>query len=109
MILRNRVKNQMVGLLVAAGLGVCAVAAGATEGGAGSPPAINLNTASAGELEGLPGVGEARAKAIIAVREKRGGFKTVDELVEVKGIGKAALEKLRPLVTTGSRVGATPR
>ena len=102
-------KNRMVGLLVAAALGLAPALAGATPSGGNPPRALDLNTASVGELEGLPGVGEARAKAIVAVREKRGGFKNVDELVEVKGIGKAALEKLRPLVTTGSRVGGTAR
>ena len=55
-----------------------APAAGAADAGGAPAHVINLNTASAGELEELPGIGEARAKAIVAVREKRGGFKSVD-------------------------------
>lgn len=87
-------------------------ALGAAEGRAADPPAahtVNLNTATVAELEALPGIGEARARAIVEIRDKRGGFKTVDELAEVKGIGKAALEKLRPLVSAGSRAGGAAR
>jgi competence protein ComEA len=101
--------NRGVAFLLGAAMALTPVAARAAEPAAGPPRTINLNTASAGELEQLPGVGEARAKEIVATREKRGGFKSVDELVEVKGIGKAALEKLRPLVTTGSRAGSASR
>ncbi len=60
--------------------------------------AVNINTATPEQLELLPGIGEARAKAVVAMRKKRGGFKSVDELTEVKGIGEAALERLRPFV-----------
>lgn len=59
---------------------------------------INVNTASQEQLVLLPGVGESRARAIVALREQRGGFKKVDELSDVKGIGDAALAKLRPYV-----------
>ncbi len=64
---------------------------------------LNLNTASQEELTLLPGVGESRARAIMALREQRGGFQKVDELVEVKGIGEAALAKLRPFVKTAGK------
>jgi len=60
------------------------------------PTVVNLNTASPAELEALPGVGAKRADAIVAARKARGGFKSVDELVDVRGIGPAQLEKLRP-------------
>ncbi len=66
--------------------------------------ALNLNTASPDQLVLLPGVGESRARAIVALRKQRGGFKKVDELADVKGIGEAALAKLRPFVKLG---GAT--
>ena len=59
---------------------------------------INVNTASAEELELLPGVGERRAQAIVALRKQRGSFQKVDELALVKGIGEAALARLRPFV-----------
>ena len=59
---------------------------------------VNVNTASAEELSLLPGVGPARAKKIIELRQQRGGFKRVEDLLEVKGIGEASLAKLRPYV-----------
>ena len=74
---------------------------------AAPPGVVNVNTASAEELEALPGVGESRAKAIVEMRKSRGGFKRVEDLLEVKGIGKSALEKLRPFVTVEGRA-ATP-
>lgn len=59
---------------------------------------IDLNSAGMTELDRLPGIGAARAKAIIELREKVGGFHSVEQLDEIKGIGKAGIEKLRPLV-----------
>ncbi|MCP3772614.1 helix-hairpin-helix domain-containing protein [Paenibacillus sp. MZ04-78.2] len=61
---------------------------------------INLNTATAEQFDELPGIGPSRAQAIVALRKKLGGsFKSVDQLLEVKGIGKKTLQKIRPLVT----------
>ncbi len=57
---------------------------------------VNLNTATQEELQLLPGIGEARARAVIDARKQRGGFKSVDDLMQVKGIGAAGLERLRP-------------
>ena len=67
---------------------------------------ININTATTEELQLLPGVGEARAEAVMALRKQRGGFKSVDELTLVKGIGDAALERLRPFVRTEGKTTA---
>ncbi len=61
---------------------------------------ININTASFEELQTLPKIGPKTAKAIIKYRKKH-PFKSVDELIEVKGIGEKTLKKLRPLVTVG--------
>ncbi|MDQ7990402.1 MAG: helix-hairpin-helix domain-containing protein [Candidatus Dactylopiibacterium sp.] len=74
--------------------------------------AININTATAEELASLPGIGPGKAQAIIDFRKAHGGFKTLDELKEVKGIGDKTFEKLRPeLSLTGESkpVVAAPR
>jgi len=67
---------------------------------------VNINTASREELQLLPGVGEVRAVAIVAMRKERGGFKGVDDLLEVSGIGDAMLERLRPHVTLTGKTTA---
>lgn len=54
---------------------------------------ISLNQANLQQLQTLNGVGEKKAQAIVEYRQKNGGFKTVDELVNVKGIGPKLLEK----------------
>ena len=60
---------------------------------------VNLNTADAAALDTLPGVGPVTAEAILSWREDNGGFTSVDELLEVDGIGEATLADLAPLVT----------
>lgn len=62
---------------------------------------VNINTATAQELTTLPGIGQAKAEAIIKHRETNGPFKTVDQLTEVKGIGDKILEKLKDEATIG--------
>jgi len=63
---------------------------------------VNINTATAEELELLPGIGPARARAILEYRKVRGAFAKVDDLREVDGIGERSLELLRPhCVLTG--------
>jgi competence protein ComEA len=69
-------------------------------GGAGGAPAakLNLNTATAEQLDTLPGVGPVTAQAILGWRETNGRFGSVDDLLDVKGIGEATLAELRDLV-----------
>ena len=63
-----------------------------------TPELLNINTASAKELQTLPNIGVQMAKRIIAYREQHGKFASVNALQEVKGIGAKTLEKLRPFV-----------
>ena len=67
---------------------------------------VNVNTATVEELVQLPGIGEKRAQAILEARQQRGGFKSVDELLEIRGIGPANLEKLRPHLSVSGKSGA---
>ncbi|HET7220836.1 MAG TPA: helix-hairpin-helix domain-containing protein [Vicinamibacterales bacterium] len=60
---------------------------------------LNLNTATLADLEALPGVGASTAKLIVDHRQKNGGFKKVEELMNIKGIGEKSFLKLKPLVT----------
>lgn len=71
-----------------------------TTGGRSSTP-VDLNLASADQLEGLPGVGPVLAERIAQWRSDNGPFRSVDELGEVSGIGDATLAELRPLVRVG--------
>jgi len=62
---------------------------------------ININAASAEELDKLPNIGPARAADIIAYREQNGGFKNIEELKNIKGIGDKSFEELKDLITVG--------
>ena len=65
---------------------------------------VDVNSADARELVLLPGIGPVRAEAIVRLRDRRGGFESLDELLDVKGIGPATLERLRPEAALGPRV-----
>lgn len=56
---------------------------------------LNVNTASAAELEALSGIGPAKAEAIVEYRDTNGPFASVDDLMQVSGIGEATVEQLR--------------
>ena len=60
---------------------------------------ININTASAAELETLPGIGSVKAEAIIAWRRRHGGFASIEDIRNVSGIGDATWEDIRDLIT----------
>ncbi|MEW6319885.1 MAG: helix-hairpin-helix domain-containing protein [Acidobacteriota bacterium] len=91
----------LVLLAIAAGpavaLGGERQAAAPTRASAEAP--INLNTATVVELESLPGIGRRTAERIVEYRQKAGGFKKVEELMNVRGIGEKSFLRLRSLVT----------
>ena len=60
---------------------------------------VNLNTATVAQLETLPGIGKATAERILEYRQKNGGFKKVEDLMNVRGIGEKSFLKMKPLIT----------
>lgn len=70
-----------------------------TEAGQADEPKINLNTATAEQLETLPGIGEKRAEAILTYREKHGPFSKIEDVVKVSGIGQGIFSKIKPYLT----------
>jgi len=77
-------------LVLAFALALCSLAATA---------AVNLNTATKDELVALPGIGPAKAQAILDYRSKNGAFKSIEELKDVKGIGAKRYEKIKSDLT----------
>ena len=63
---------------------------------------LNINTATAAELTGLPGIGDTLAQRILAYREENGPFSEIGELMQVSGIGEATFEGLKARITTGN-------
>jgi competence protein ComEA len=79
-------------------VGEAAPAAGSTGEAASPSGPVHLNSASVDQLDELPGVGPAIAQAIVDHRETQGDFTSVEDLLDVRGIGQSKLEDLRPLV-----------
>jgi competence protein ComEA len=83
---------------------LCAAVPAMAEPGSAAKPAakaqlqgtVNINTADAGQLSLLPGIGPKTADSIVAYRSSAGPFASIDDLAKVKGIGAKTLEKLRP-------------
>ena len=73
-----------------------------------SKPAINLNAATVDQLETLPGIGRKTAERIIEYRTKSGGFKRIEDLMNVKGIGEKSFLKLKPLIAVPLKTDKAP-
>ena len=101
----------MTRILMAAILGIAVSAAAAsaqnksttqkaaTGATATSAAPVNLNTATAEQLATIPGVGPKMAERIIDYRQKNGGFKKVEDLMNVSGVGEKSFLKMKPLIT----------
>lgn len=63
---------------------------------------VNLNTATQAQLEALPGIGAATAVRILEYRQKNGGFKKVEDLMNVRGVGEKSFLRLKPLITVSA-------
>jgi competence protein ComEA len=72
---------------------------GSSQAATAQTPPVNLNTATAADLEKLPGIGPATAARIVEYRQKNGAFKKAEELMNVQGIGEKTFLKLKSLVT----------
>jgi competence protein ComEA len=101
-----------VGILVAALAGsassVCAQPAkapAASKARATASAPVNLNSATAAQLQTLPGIGASAAQRILDYRQKNGSFKKIEELMNVKGIGEKSFLKLKPLITVSGDKG----
>jgi competence protein ComEA len=93
-------KNKVLALGLAAAIVVFSLASAYAQSAA--PKAkVNINTASASELETLPRVGPKVAQRIIDFRTKNGNFKKVEEIMKVQGIGEKVFENIRDLITVG--------
>ena len=102
----TRMRNAFALLMLISSLAVFSSVA--QSGTQGTEAPLDLNRATSEQLEALPGIGEVKAAAILAVRDARGGFRSMEELEAVRGIGPALVAKLRPLLKVQPSVTKGP-
>ena len=98
--LAQRVEDQMVIVVPKVGEEATEIPAGVTSKEASKDGSVNINTATVEELKTLKGVGEKKAEAIIEYRKKNGSFKTKEDLMKVRGIGKKLFESFQERIVT---------
>jgi competence ComEA-like helix-hairpin-helix protein len=83
----------------------------ATAGTTKKPPPVpvNINAANSEQLQTVPGIGPATAEKILQMRKSYGAFKSVDDLLAIRGIGKKRLEKMRKYLTVGHAGSSKPQ
>jgi comEA protein len=93
-------RHRVVALGLAAAIAVFSLASAYAQSPA--PKAkVNINTASASELESLPRIGPKVAQRIVDFRTKNGGFKRIEEIMKIQGIGEKVYENIKDLITVG--------
>ena len=98
----NKKLGRVVATLTALALALAITSAHVLAAGKPAPTAkVNLNTASAQQLVTLPGVGEKLAARILEYRQRSGGFRSTQELMNVKGIGERNFQKIQPHIVVG--------
>ena len=98
--LAQRVEDQMVIVVPKVGEEATEIPVGGTSKEAAKDGKVNINTATVEELKTLKGVGEKKAEAIIEYRKKNGSFKTKEDLMKVRGIGKKLFESFQERIVT---------
>jgi competence protein ComEA len=100
---RRRARLSLLLLIAIAATAAIQAGFGQPSQAAESKELVDINKATATELEQLPGVGPSIALKIVEFREKNGPFQSVDELLKIRGIGEKSLDRFRDLITVGKK------